>query len=52
MGGQRGNRFALFQTTYKLLIATHLTFGENRHAIVTLADRLIVTDMLVIRSGT
>lgn len=29
-----------------------LTFGENRHATVTLADKLIVTDMLVIRSAT
>lgn len=29
-----------------------LTFGEKRHATVTLADKLIVTDIDVIRSGT
>lgn len=29
-----------------------LTFGVNRHAIVTLAERLMVTDMHVMRSGT
>lgn len=29
-----------------------LTFGENRQAIVTLAERLIVTDILVIRRAT
>lgn len=28
------------------------TFGENKQAIVTLAERLIVTDMEVMRSGT
>jgi hypothetical protein len=27
-------------------------FGEKRQASVTLADKLIVTDMLVILSGT
>lgn len=27
------------------------TFGEKRHTIVTLADRLIVTDIVVILSG-
>lgn len=29
-----------------------LTLGENRHATVTLADKLIVTDIDVSRSGT
>lgn len=29
-----------------------ITFGENKQARVTLADRLIVTDIDVIRSGT
>lgn len=29
-----------------------LTLGENRHATVTLADKLIVTDIDVRRSGT
>ena len=28
------------------------SFGEKRQASVTLADKLIVTDILVIRSGT
>lgn len=27
------------------------TFGENKHMTVTLAERLIVTDILVIRRG-
>lgn len=30
----------------------YLTFGENKHATVTLADKLIVTDIDVSRSGT
>lgn len=29
-----------------------LTLGEKRHATVTLAERLMVTDMEVILSGT
>jgi len=29
-----------------------LTLGEKRQAMVTLADKLMVTDMLVMRSGT
>lgn len=29
-----------------------LTLGENKHATVTLADKLIVTDIDVSRSGT
>lgn len=29
-----------------------LTLGEKRHATVTLAERLIVTDIEVIRNGT
>ena len=29
-----------------------LTFGENKHAMVTLADKLIVTDIDVILRGT
>jgi hypothetical protein len=29
-----------------------ITFGEKRHATVTLADRLMVTDMLVILRAT
>jgi hypothetical protein len=31
--------------------STLLTLGENRHATVTLADRLMVTDMVVILRG-
>lgn len=29
-----------------------LTFGENKQAKVTLADKLMVTDIDVIRNGT
>jgi hypothetical protein len=29
-----------------------LTFGENKHATVTLADKLMVTDIDVILNGT
>lgn len=42
---------------HRSLIPTHcsrrvLTLGEKRHATVTLADRLMVTDIEVIRNGT
>lgn len=32
-------------------IYIQLTFGEKRQTIVTLADRLMVTDIVVILSG-
>lgn len=37
---------------WNFIIYTLLTLGENRHATVTLADKLIVTDIDVSRSGT
>lgn len=36
---------------YKIFNLTVHTFGEKRHTIVTLADKLIVTDIVVILSG-
>lgn len=36
---------------YSITILFILTFGENRQTMVTLADRLMVTDMVVILSG-
>lgn len=34
------------------MFAAVLTLGENKHATVTLADKLIVTDIDVMRNGT